>query len=175
RLLFLVFHGEERIDPEVRSHLRESPLVVTVPLVLLAIPSVVIGWITIEPILIGGYFGESITGAARHDVLAELGEADHGGLQFILHALTGTTFWLALAGAVTAWYVYLKRPGLSGAIRDRLSGLYDLLARKYYFDDLYIKGFAAGGRAIARLLWRAGDEALIDGVGVNGTARSVGR
>jgi NADH-quinone oxidoreductase subunit L len=175
RMLFIVFHGEERIDAEARSHLHESPLVVTVPLVLLAIPSLVIGWMTIEPILFGGYFRESITVAARHDVLAELGEAYHGGTQFILHALLGTTFWLAAAGALTAWYVYLKRPGLSGVIRGRLSGLYDLLVRKYYFDDLYIKGFAAGGRGIARLLWHAGDEALIDGVAVNGTARSVGR
>src|SRR5690606_22336230 len=87
RMFFVVFHGEERIDPHARSHLHESPLVVTVPLVLLAIPSVVIGWLTIEPILFGGYFRESIVVAGRHDVLAHLAGAYHGGAQFILHAL----------------------------------------------------------------------------------------
>ena len=175
RLLFLVFHGEERIEPEARAHLHESPLVVTVPLVLLAIPSVVIGWLTIEPILFGGYFADSIVVAERHDVLAHLGAAWHGGMQFILHALQGPTVWLAAAGALTAWYVYLKRPGLAGQLRERLSGLYNLLVRKYYFDDLYIKGFAAGGVGIGRMLWQGGDVVLIDGIAVNGTANSIGR
>ena len=175
RLLFLVFHGEERTEAHARSHLHESPLVVTVPLILLAIPSAIIGWMTIEPVLFGDYFRESLFVLERHDVLAELGEAYHGAWQFILHAFQGTTVWLAIAGALVAWYVYLKRPGLHVQIRERLSGLYELLVRKYYFDDLYIRGFAAGGRAAGNFLWRAGDERLIDGVLVNGTANSIGR
>lgn len=175
RMFFLVFHGEERIEPAARSHLHESPAVVTVPLILLAIPSVVIGWMTIEPILFGGFFGDAIVVAERHDVLAHLAEAWHGGAQFILHALQGPTVWLAAAGALTAWFAYLKQPDLHGRIREKLSGLYDLLVRKYYFDDLYIKGFAAGGRSIGNLLWRFGDEVVIDGIVVNGTANGVGR
>jgi NADH-quinone oxidoreductase subunit L len=175
RLFFLVFHGEERTDPDLRSHLHETPPVVTVPLILLAIPAAVIGWLTIEPILFGGFFGDAIVVAARHDVLAHLGEAFHGSAQFLVHALRGPTVWLAAAGALTAWFVYLKHPDLHIRIRERLSGLHELLVRKYYFDDLYIKGFAAGGRATGRALWHRGDELLIDGLLVNGTANAVGR
>jgi NADH-quinone oxidoreductase subunit L len=175
RLLFLVFHGEERTDPEARAHLHESPAVVTVPLILLAIPSAIIGWVTIEPILFGGYFGDALPVAERHDVLGHLGQAFHGSAEFVLHAFRGPAVWLMAAGALTAWYAYLKRPGLHGEIRNRLSGLYDVLVRKYFFDDLYIKGFAAGGRAIGQFLWRKGDELLIDGIAVNGTAQSIGR
>ncbi len=175
RMFFLVFHGEERADKHTRSHLRESPAVVTVPLVMLAIPSAVIGWLTIEPILFGGFFGESIQVLAKHDVLAELGTAFHGSAQFIVHAMQGPAVYLAGSGVLVAWYLYLKRPDLPQKIRDRLSGLYELLDNKYYFDDLYIKGFAAGGRSVGRWLWQKGDEFLIDGVMVNGTANSVVR
>ena len=150
RMLFLVFHGEERMDKKTRSHLHESPAVVTVPLILLAIPSAIIGWLTIEPVLFGGFFGESIFVLDRHDVLAHMGEAYHGSLQFILHALQGPVVWLSLAGVAVAWFMYLKRPGLPALVRERLSGLYNLLDRKYYFDDLFIKGFAAGGRRPGR-------------------------
>jgi NADH-quinone oxidoreductase subunit L len=175
RMFFLVFHGKERMDRETKSHLHETPAVVTVPLVLLAIPSAVIGWIAIEPVLFGGFFGESIQVLQRHDVLAELGTAFHGSAQFIVHALQGPAVYLATAGVVTAWYLYLHRPDLPEKIRQRFSGVYSLLDRKYYFDDLYIKGFAAGGRSAGRFLWQQGDELVIDGMMVNGTARSVGR
>ena len=175
RMFFLVFHGKERMDRETRAHLHESPAVVTVPLVMLAIPSAVIGWLTIEPILFGGFFGESIQVLARHDVLAGLGAAFHGSTQFIVHALQGPAIYLAASGVFAAWFLYLKRPDLPQKIRDKVSGLYELLDNKYYFDDLYIKGFAAGGRSVGRLLWQKGDELLIDGVMVNGTANSIGR
>jgi NADH-quinone oxidoreductase subunit L len=175
RMFFLVFHGKERMDRETKSHLHETPAVVTVPLVLLAIPSAVIGWIAIEPVLFGGFFGESIQVLQRHDVLAELGTAFHGSAQFIVHALQGPAVYLATAGVVMAWYLYLHRPDLPEKIRQRFSGVYSLLDRKYYFDDLYIKGFAAGGRSAGRFLWQQGDELVIDGMMVNGTARSVGR
>ncbi|MEX2495255.1 MAG: NADH-quinone oxidoreductase subunit L [Woeseia sp.] len=175
RMFFLVFHGEERTDKKARSHLHESPAVVTVPLILLAIPSAIIGWFTIEPVLFGGFFGNAIQVTERHDVLAHLGQAYHGSAAFILHALQGPTVWLAFAGLVTAWVLFLWRPQLPALIRSRLSGLYNLLDRKYYFDDLYMKGFAAGGRNIGSFLWRKGDELLIDGALVNGTANSIGR
>jgi len=175
RMFFLVFHGEERMDRETKSHLRESPSVVTGPLVFLAVPSAVIGWFTIGPVLFDGFFGESIVVASSHDVLARLGESFHGSGEFILHALQGPVVYLAAAGAGTAWYLYLQRPDLPQFWQQKMSGLYDVLDNKYYFDDLYIKGFAAGGRRIGQFLWTKGDELIIDGVLVNGTAKTIGR
>ncbi len=175
RLLFLVFHGEERMDAETKSHLRETPWVVTVPLVMLAIPSAIIGWYTVQPVLFGGYFGDAIAVTGNHDVLAKIGAGWHGSLSLVQHAVQTPVFWLAAGGALTAWFLYLKRPDIPAKIRDRLSGLYKLLDRKYYMDDLYIKGFAAGGRAIGRTLSEKGDQFLIDGILVNGTANAVAR
>ncbi|MGY8794421.1 MAG: NADH-quinone oxidoreductase subunit L, partial [Woeseiales bacterium] len=176
RMFFMVFHGEERMDKKTKSHLRESPWVVTVPLVLLAIPSAIIGWFTIEPILFGGFFGDAIHVTTEHDVLTRLGATFHGSWEFILHAMTaGPAVYLALAGAITAWFLYLKRPDIPAAIGARTAGLYNVLERKYYFDDLYIKGFAAGGRKIGQFLWEKGDELIIDGILVNGTANSIAK
>jgi NADH-quinone oxidoreductase subunit L len=175
-MFFLVFHGEERMDAETKSHLHETRNVVTVPLILLAIPSAVIGWFTAGPVLFGDYFGDAIVVSASHDVLAHMGETLwHGSLALFTHAVMTPVFWLAAAGAVTAWYLYLKRPDIPDTIQSKVSGLYNLLDRKYYFDDLYIKGFAAGGRSIGRFLWQKGDRLIIDEMMVNGTARSVGR
>jgi len=175
RMFFLVFHGKERMDKETKSHLHETPWVVTGPLIMLAIPSAIIGWFTIEPVLFGGFFGESIFVTSSHDVLAHLGESFHGSAQFIVHAMQGPAVYLAAAGALTAWYLYLHRPDIPETLRQKMSGLYNLLDNKYYFDDLYIKGFAAGGRNIGQFLWSKGDELIIDGVLVNGTANTVGR
>jgi NADH-quinone oxidoreductase subunit L len=174
RMFFLVFHGEPRMDEETRSHLHETPAVVTLPLILLAIPSAVIGWLTAGPMLFGGFFDGSIYVAAANDVLAEVGEEFHGPAGFIAHALGGPAIWLALLGAVTAWFVWLRRPDIADAAATRLSGVYKLLLNKYYADDLWIRGFAGGGRGIGRLLWRVGDERIIDGGLVNGTANSIG-
>jgi len=176
RVFFLVFHGKERMDEKTRSHVHESPWVVTGPLILLAIPSAVIGWFTLAPVVFGDFFGSSIAVAERHDVLAELGREYHGTLEFIVHAFQQSpVVYLAAAGAVTAWFLYLKRPDLPEKLSKKLSGLYTLLDRKYYFDDLYIKGFAAGGRTAGKFLWQKGDELIIDGVIVNGTAITVAR
>jgi NADH-quinone oxidoreductase subunit L len=152
RMFFLVFHGEERMDKETKSHLQETPWVVTGPLIALAIPAAIIGWFTIGPILFGDFFGGSIVVAGNHDVLAHLGESFHGSANFLMHALQGPAVYLAAAGAGTK-----------------------LLDNKYYFDDLYIKGFAAGGRRIGQFLWNKGDELVIDGMLVNGTANTIGR
>ncbi len=176
RMFFLVFHGKERMDEETRSHVHESPLVVTGPLVLLAIPSAIIGWFTIGPVLFGDFFGGSITVSEPHDVLARIGAGFHGSREFIVHALQHSpAVYLAGAGAFTAWFFYLKRPDLPDAIAKKLSGLYTILDRKYFFDDLYIKGFAAGGRAAGKFLWQKGDELVIDGIIVHGTANSIVR
>ena len=174
RLLFLVFHGKERMDAETRSHLRESPWVVTVPLILLAIPSVVIGWFTIGPLLFGGFFGDAIFVLPKHDVLAEIGAHFHGPGAFLVHGLGSPAVWLAAAGFATAWYLYMKRPALAETISQRFSAAHKILSNKYYFDEFYQNVIAGGGRLLGRMLWRVGDVTLIDGLVVNGTARTVG-
>ena len=151
----------------------ESPWVVTVPLILLAVPSVLIGLFTVGPVLFGGYFHEAIRVLPGHDVLAALGKDYHGVLGFIAHGLMAPPFWLAAAGVFTAWWLYMKQPALPAAIRARAEWLYQLLLRKYGFDDLYQHGFAAAGRLLGRMLWKAGDAAFIDGLMVNGSARVV--
>jgi NADH-quinone oxidoreductase subunit L len=175
RMFFLVFHGDERMDAETKSHLHETPAVVTVPLILLAIPSLIIGWFTVEPILFGGYFGDAIQVTERHNVLAELAADWHGSLGLVTHAIQTPIFWLAAAGVLTAWFLYLKRPDIPATIKNKVSGLYNLLDRKYYMDDLYIKGFAAWGRSFGNFLWKRGDQFVIDGVLVNGTANAIGK
>ncbi|MGB5256579.1 MAG: NADH-quinone oxidoreductase subunit L [Woeseiaceae bacterium] len=176
RMFFLVFHGEERMSAEEKSHLHETPAVVTVPLILLAIPSAVIGWFTAGPVLFEGFFGDAIYVDQSRDVLARMGEhVWHGSLGLVTHAVATPVFWLAAGGVGTAWYLYLVRPDIPETIKARLSGVHQLLDRKYYMDDLYIKGFAAGGRSLGSFLWQKGDQLLIDGMMVNGTARSVGR
>jgi NADH-quinone oxidoreductase subunit L len=175
RMFFLVFHGEERMDAETKSHMHETPAVVTVPLILLAIPSAIIGWFTVGPVLFGNYFGDAIYVTSAKDVLTEMGESWHGSLGLLTHAVATPVFWLAAAGVFVAWFLYLKRPDIPATIKDKISPLYNLLDRKYYFDDLYIKGFAAGGRNLSKFLWQKGDELIIDGILVNGTAKAVGR
>jgi NADH-quinone oxidoreductase subunit L len=175
RMFFLVFHGEERMDAETKSHLHETPWVVTVPLIMLAIPSLIIGWYTVGPVLFGGFFGDAIFVDGSRDVLAHIGEGWHGPLGLLMHAWQTPVFWLAMAGLGTAVYLYLLRPDIPAKIKSKVGGLYNLLDRKYYFDDLYIKGFAAWGRGIGDMLWKRGDQFLIDGVLVNGTANSVGK
>jgi NADH-quinone oxidoreductase subunit L len=178
RLYFLVFHGKERMDEHTRHHLHETPAVVWVPLVLLAIPSVVIGWVTVEPVLFGEWFRSAIYVAPAHDVLAELNHHYHGEAAFVLHGLTGVPFWLALAGFVLAayvfWYRFAKDPHTEEKLRSRLAWLYQVLDRKYGFDDFYQAFFAAGSRDIGKALWLNGDRGIIDGVAVNGSAKSVG-
>jgi NADH-quinone oxidoreductase subunit L len=175
RMFFVVFHGEERMDKETKSHLHETPWVVTVPLILLAIPSAIIGWFTVQPILFGDYFGGAIFETERHDVLARMAGEWHGSFDLVTHALVTPIFWLAAAGVFVAWFLYLKRPDILEQVSSKISALQTLLVNKYYFDDLYIKGFAAGGRRIGQFLWNKGDELVIDGVLVNGTAKVIGR
>ncbi len=174
RMYFLVFHGQERMDAETKAHLHESPWVVTVPLVLLAIPSVVIGWPTIEAVVFGDYFGPAIMVREPNDVLGELAGEFHGPGAYMLHAFSAPVPYLALAGALTAWYLYLRNPGLAGSIRQRLNGLHTLLVNKYYFDDFNQKVLARGSVGLGNLFWRIGDVVIIDGGLVNGSARLVG-
>ncbi len=187
RLVFFAFHGEERFrhaaahnDHAHDDHghgvhePHESPKVVTVPLILLAIPAIASGWF-IGPLLFGGYFGDSIFIAHDHYGLAHMQEKFHGVLAMMLHATGTMPFWLAISGATTAWFLYIKRPDLPAVIKIRLAPLVWVLEKKYGFDDFNDWFFAGGARLLGRGLWKVGDQILIDGVAVNGTARLVGR
>jgi NADH-quinone oxidoreductase subunit L len=174
RLYFLVFHGPERLDHHAREHLRESPGVVTWPLILLAIPSVVIGYLTIGPVLFGPLFEGAIVVNPARDGIEHLAEHFHGPFSFAVHGLTGLPFWLALAGFGCAWYLYLKRPELPDRLRQRFATVYRILDQKYGFDEFNQAFFAGGSRQLGGLLWQRGDARLIDGWMVNGTAKAVG-
>jgi NADH-quinone oxidoreductase subunit L len=173
RLYFIVFHGKPRMDAHTREHLHETPWVVTLPLIMLAIPSVIAGY-WLGPVVLGSYFDGAIHVAPAHDVLGELAAHYHGVLDFTLHAVGAPAIYLAASGAATAWYVYMKKPDLAGDLARRFSGIYRVLANKYYADDFNDAVFAGGARGVGRLLWKLGDTLLIDGLIINGSARMVG-
>src|SRR5687768_17265918 len=162
RLVFMAFHGRPRFDPAHPPH--ESPAVVTLPLVLLAIPSVLAGYF-VGPVVYGNYFGDSLPPP----------EPNYFGIwQFIEHGLISLPFWLALAGIATAWLLYLRRPDLPARVANFFGPVYSLVERKYGFDELYSWLLAGGARNLGRGFWRGGDQAVIDGMMVNGSARVVG-
>jgi NADH-quinone oxidoreductase subunit L len=173
RLFFMTFHGKERMDRHTWEHLHESPWVVTLPLSVLAVPSLIIGAFLVGPMLFGGYFKEAIVVAPAHDVLAEMGQGYHGVLGFTLHAFKAPAVWLSFAGVIVAWFLYIKMPELPAKIAEALKPLHTLLVNKYWFDELYMYLFAGGVRSTGRFLWRVGDEQAIDGVMVNGSAAAV--
>ena len=173
RMYFLVFHGKPRMDEHTRKHLHETPWVVTLPLILLAIPSVLAGYL-IDPVVFGDWFNGVLHVDPRHDVLSGIGEHYHGPLSFVLHALAGPAVYLAAAGVATAWYIYMKNPAIADNVAQRFRGLYTLLVNKYYADDFNEAVFAGGARGVGQLLWRIGDVLIIDGLIVNGSARVVG-
>jgi len=186
RMLFLTFHGPERFrsvhggKPDAQhgdhgdSHQpHESPAVVTAPLIALAIPSVLIGALTAGNVLYGNYYGHSIFVLAGNDVLARLGTDFGGPLAFALHGFATPPFWLAVAGAVTAWMFFLRRPAWADAAAARLRWLYTVLTHKYWFDWINEQLIAPLTRAVGFGLWKGGDQAVIDGVMVNGTAAEV--
>jgi NADH-quinone oxidoreductase subunit L len=162
RLVFMAFHGEERFDKSHPPH--ESPLVVTVPLVLLAIPSVCAGWL-IGRVVFGDYFA---------GILPVLKIEYHGLWAFMAHGVMAPPFWFAVAGIATAWYLYMKRTDLPKKVAIAFGPLYALVERKYGFDELYSWLFAGGARAIGKGFWKGGDQTVIDGLLVNGSARVTG-
>ena len=189
RLYFLVFHGKERFDqnPDAHHHdghghddhhhkePHESPWVVTVPLVLLAIPSVVIGFMTIQPMLFGEFFKDAIfVNTALHPAMAKLTEIFHGPVGMALHGLQTAPFWLAVAGVALSYYMYMVNPALPAAIKRAFQPIYTLLENKYYLDWINENILARGARALGVGLWKGGDQALIDGVLVNGSWKVVG-
>jgi len=174
RLFFLVFHGKERMDKHTREHLKESPLVITGPLVLLAIPSLFIGAFTIGPMLFGDYFSDAIYVANAHDTLARLGEHYTGVMGFLLHGMLAPAFWLAMLGLATAWFIYIKNPVIADNIKNNFSAIYNILERKYGFDEFNDSFFAGGCRKLGKIFWKNGDQFAIDGIMVNGTAKGIG-
>jgi NADH-quinone oxidoreductase subunit L len=162
RMVFMAFHGEARFDPHHPPH--ESPPVVTVPLVLLAIPSIFAGYL-IGPLVFGNYFAESLPAPDPNY---------YGVWPFILHGLVSLPFWLAVAGIATAWVFYLKRRDLPDRVARAFGPVYALVERKYGFDELYSLVLAGGARLLGKGFWRGGDQALIDGLMVNGSARLTG-
>jgi NADH-quinone oxidoreductase subunit L len=175
RLFFLVFHGKERMDRETWSHLHESPAVVWVPLVALAVPSLVAGAVFVGPMLFEGYFQEAIHVASERDVLAVIGADYHGVIGFTLHAFQAAPVYLALAGVAIAWLLYIRSPELPARIVERTRLVHRMLVNKYGFDDLYQWLFAGGARGLGRALWQFGDVRVIDGFLVNGVGAAVRR
>ena len=187
RMYFLVFHGKERFDQNPDAHHddhhghhgshepHESPWVVTVPLVLLAIPSVVIGFLTIKPMLYGEFFKDAIlVNAEKHPVMVELAQAFHGPLQMAIHAFSTLPFWLALGGVALSYYMYMVNPALPAAIKRNAMPIFNMLENKYYLDWINENILARGTRALGAGLWKVGDQKLIDGLVVNGSWKLVG-
>ena len=194
RMYFLVFHGEERFRRAASAHghahdehgthhahddhghahePHESPAVVTIPLIFLAVPSVLIGLVTIGPMLFGDFFAGAIFVDPEHPAMAELASHWHGWVPMGLHGFLTLPFWLMVAGVACAWYFYLVNPAVPAAISRRFSGLQALLDNKYYLDSFNEKVFAGGARLVGTGLWKGGDQSVIDGL-INGSARLVG-
>jgi NADH-quinone oxidoreductase subunit L len=186
RMFFLVFHGEERMDDHTMHHLHESPWVVTVPLIMLAIPSVFAGYL-LDPMVVGDFFKGAIhvNDAAhgfvpqndpllsQHLVIQEISEGYHGVVGFMLHGLMSAPFWLAMSGLGMAWYIYLKNDALAVWAYNKFRWLHTLLDNKYYMDDFNQKVFAKGSLNLGNALWAFGERFLIDGLVVNGSAKAV--
>jgi NADH-quinone oxidoreductase subunit L len=188
RLLYMTFHGKERFrvehghddhahhQPGVLAHApRESPWVITVPLVLLAIPSVIIGWFAIKPLLYGGWFGSAIEVLPAHDVLAGMAGEFHGPLTMFLHSFSTWPFWIALAGFAVATYVWQFNPAVADRCARMFLPVFRILTRKFWFDEVYYNLFARGGVKLGRAFWKGGDTAVLDDTMIDGSASLVGR
>ena len=173
RLVFMTFHGKPRMDHHTEEHLHESPWVVTLPLTILAIPTICAGWL-IGPMLFGGYFGEAIYFSPQHGAVAQMAAEFHGVVGMMTHSLSTAPFWLSIGGIFTAWYLYMVKTDLPAKIKQAAGPLFTLLDRKYFIDEFYSWLFAGGARALGAGLWKIGDVKVIDGFVVNGAARVVG-
>jgi len=175
RMIFMTFHGKSRLDHHAEEHFHDVHWDMKAPLVALAIPSLLIGYLAIGPLLFGDFFGTAIVVQEKNDVVAEIGHEFHGPISFAMHALMTPPFWLALAGVLAAWFFVLKRPDLAALAQLRFNWLYRLLVNKYYFDWFNENVIARASRLLGSALWRGGDRALIDGVLIDGSAHGIGR
>jgi NADH-quinone oxidoreductase subunit L len=174
RMFIMTFLGKERMDHHTQEHLHESPWVVTVPLILLAIPSAVIGWFTVKPLLFGDFFEGSIRVLPANNVLGHMAEEFHGSGAFVWTSLTALPFIFAMAGVATAFVFFWWRPALADSVERSLKWVHTILVEKYGFDWFNENVIVAGARALGGGLWRFGDQELIDNGVVNGSARVVG-
>ncbi|MBO68768.1 MAG: NADH-quinone oxidoreductase subunit L [Acidiferrobacteraceae bacterium] len=168
RLIFLVFHGESRLSDGNSNHVHESTWVITIPLILLAIPSLFSGLVLVDPVLSGNLLGASVVSGVHEG-------ASHGAIYMLSHAWVTPPFWLAIAGTIAAWLLYNRYPSTPKNIANRSQLGYRVLVNKYGIDRLYELIFADGARALGHVLWKFGDRLVVDHTLVNGTARFVGR
>ncbi|MBV1910859.1 MAG: NADH-quinone oxidoreductase subunit L [Kangiellaceae bacterium] len=173
RLFFMVFHTKERMDEHTKSHLKESPAVVWVPLVALAIPSIIAGYFLAPSIVSGEYFDDAIKVASNHDTIAPIVEHYQHPFSLALSSISHLPLWLAIAGVATAFLFVVVKPELNERLRKALGPIVHVLENNYYFDKLYINYFSAGGIGLGKRFWQWIDVAIIDGVMVNGTAKLV--
>jgi len=178
RMYFMVFHGKPRMDEETKSHLHEPSWVVTLPLILLAIPSVFIGGYFVGDMAFGNFFGDAIFVLPQHDVLGEAAKMFEGSdsiaWAMIAHSIFTLPFWLAAAGVGTAWFLYMKRPDLPAVIQQKFSLVHTIFINKYGFDKFNEIVFAGGSRGLGKILWTYVDTKLIDSFIVNGSAKTIG-
>ncbi len=174
RLFFVVFHTQERMESKLISHLQESPAVIWVPLVLLAIPSFVAGGILLDP-LFQNFFKNSIVIHANHSVFNILQAEHQGALQMALEGFKSSSFWLGMSGILTAWFCYVQSPAFAADMQRKFSLLYRILKDKFGFDTFNQWAIIAGVRGAGWFCWKVSDDWLIDGIGVNGTAKSINR
>ncbi|MES9964801.1 MAG: NADH-quinone oxidoreductase subunit L [Candidatus Sedimenticola sp. 20ELBAFRAG] len=175
RMFFLVFHGEGPRDEHAKAHLHESPKVVTWPLIALAIPSVFVGYFTVDAMLFGDWFEGAIYVLPEHNTIAAVEKIVHDGNGMLGHFYASAPFYLAMAGLFVAWFIYMKKPSIAHDIKTRFDFVHLILDKKYFFDETYQFLFAGGSRGIGKLLWNVGDRGLIDGLIINGSAKTVGR
>lgn len=175
RSLFMTFHGKPRMDKHTLSHIHESPWVVWVPLVLLAIPSVILGYVLYMPMLYDNpsLIGSSLFILPQHNVLAELAHEITSPFESMLHSVYSLTLWITLAGAAIAWVCYIAVPSLPGQLARRFSLIYKMLVNKYGFDAFNNLFFVKGSKGIGRIFYNVGDQKLIDGMVVNGSSRLI--
>jgi NADH-quinone oxidoreductase subunit L len=174
RMMFLTFHGEERLDHHTAEHFHDVGWDMKAPLVALAIPSLLIGWLTIDPLLFGGFFNDAIRVLPANNVLEEMARSWHGATSFAFSAFRSVPMYIAAAGVATAWVFVLWRPQWGDAVRRRCAGVNVVLDNKFYFDWFNENILAPLARGIGYLLWRAGDQAIIDTAAVNGSAETIG-
>ena len=170
RMFFLVFHGEERMDEHTKSHLHEPSKVVVWPLIALAVPAVLSGYL-ISPMVVGDFFDGVIAVNESHPAMAVIKESYHGIFGFVMHGIMMPPFWLAMAGLASAYFIYMKKPVIARMAYDKLRPIHTLLDKKYFADEFNMAVFAGGALALGKGLWAAGDRFLIDGLMVNGTAK----
>ncbi len=175
RAFFMTFHGKPRMDEHQFSHVHESPWVVWLPLVLLAIPSVILGYILYMPMLFDKptLLGQALFVLPEHNVLAELAHEVVSPWQSMLHSVGSPVLWLTLSGILIAWVCYIAVPTIPAMLAKGFSWVYRILVNKYGFDSFYDRVFVNGSKSLGRFFYRVGDQKLIDGLMVNGTAHTV--